>query len=217
MSPRSQGGSTMKRRVIGLSMAVALLASTCAGVAMAQDFDTQGNYESRQSRDRDRFQRKSLDGCWIAEGRDAELGRDRGGFRGGRMRGMVLPGIIEIDQQPGVVRISDARSGMLQEIQVDRRFYGREGDRSDPRDQGRFDSRAQGRFGRRDESWFDGRSLLGQWRGSALVVESTGSRGGFLSQILALRDRGRTLVVRTRGRSPDSGNAVEFTRVYHRA
>jgi len=204
----------MKRLAAGLSLAAALLWST--GVGLAQDSGTQrdpdsqqgygsqrdhgspGNYDTQRNRgdwgrERGRFQRVNLEGRWVAEGRDADSRPDRGDFRGGGMRGMLLPGVIRIDQRPSMVRVTDARHRTLQEILINRRF--------DPRDQGRFDSQ----------------SLMGSWRGSALVVQSTGPRGGAITQTFALQDRGRTLVVRTKREGWNEARTVEFTRVYHRA
>ncbi|HYR52107.1 MAG TPA: hypothetical protein VET83_05780 [Candidatus Dormibacteraeota bacterium] len=204
----------MKRLAAGLSLAAALLWST--GVGLAQDSGTQrdpdsqqgygsqrdhgspGNYDTQRNRgdwgrERGRFQRVNLEGRWVAEGRDADFRPDRGDFRGGGMRGMLLPGVIRIDQRPSMVRVTDARHRTLQEILINRRF--------DPRDQGRFDSR----------------SLTGSWRGSSLVVQSTGPRGGAITQTFALQDRGRTLVVRTKREGWNAARTVEFTRVYHRA
>ena len=210
----------MKRLAAGLSLAAALLWST--GVGLAQDSGTQrdqdpqqgygsqqgydsqrdngspGDYGTQRNRgdwgrDRGRFQRVNLEGRWVAEGRDADFRPDRGDFRGGGMRGMLLPGVIRIDQRPSMVRVTDARHRTLQEILIDRRF--------DPRDQGRFDSQ----------------SLTGSWRGSSLVVQSTGPRGGAITQTFALQDRGRTLVVRTKREGGNAARTVEFTRGYHRA
>lgn len=209
----------MKRLAAGLSLAAALLASTYAGVAMAQNYGTQrdntsqrdnasqGDYGTSRDRgswgrDRNRFQGVNLDGRWVAEGREADFSPDRGDFRGGGMRGMLLPGVISIDQRPSMVRVSDARHRTLQDILIDQRF--------DPRDQGRFDPRS-------DQGRFDPQNLSGHWRGSTLVVESTGPRGATITQTFALENRGRTLVVRTKREGWNSARAVEFTKVYHRA
>ena len=138
-------------------------------------------------------QRVNLEGRWVAEGRDADFRPGRGDFGGGGMRGMLLPGVIRIDQKPRMVQITDARHHTLQEIMIDRRF--------DPRDQGRFDPQ----------------NLSGHWRGSTLVVQSTGPRGASITQTFALENRGRTLVVRTKREGWNAARTVEFTKVYHRA
>ena len=117
---------------------------------------------------------------------------------------MMLPEVIRIDQRPSLVRISDSQNRMLQEILIDRRFDSRNGGQAgfDPRDRGRSD--------RHDY-------LSGRWSGSTLMVESTGLRGGSITQTFALQDRGRSLVVRTRRDGSNSGRTVEFTKVYRRA
>ena len=204
----------MKRLAAGLSLAAALMAFT--GVAMAQDYGTQRDrgsqrdYDSQRDygsqgdngngwdrgswgRDRGRFQRVNLEGRWVAEGRDADFRPGRGDFGGGGMRAMLLPGFIRIDQMPRMVRVTDARHRLIQEILIDRRF--------DPRDQGAFDSR----------------NLSGHWRGSTLVVESTGPRGATITQTFALENRGRTLVVHTKREGWNAARTFEFTKVYHRA
>jgi hypothetical protein len=89
-----------------------------------------------------------------------------------------------------MVRISDRRNRMLEEIVVG----------------GRFDPRAD-RQG----------TLVGRWRGPTLIVEHSGPRGALITQTFALEDRGRTLVVRTRREGSGRRGTMESSTVYRRA
>jgi hypothetical protein len=199
----------MKRITTGLTLATALLGFTLAGTALGQTSNKLDGYDApeaqsyRGQQDRGdswgrwgqghgRFNRATLDGRWVADNRSADT--RNGGFGGyggfGGIRDMLLPGLIEIDQHPRMVKIEDARNHVLQQIMIGGRF--------DPR--GRSDL------------------LVGHWDGPmTLVVERMGPRGAKLTQTFSLENRGRSLVVRTSrdGRGP-RGN-VQFTTVYHRA
>ena len=207
----------MKRFVAGLALAAALLGSTFAGTALAQSYNAQrgqddswrqdgyqnpvpgdnsrngpgDNSPNGWSRNRDRSARVNLEGRWVADNRSMDYSPDRGDVRGrGGMSGAFLPQFIRIDQKPSMVRISDSRNRMLEEILVG----------------GRFDPRTD----RRDY-------VLGRWRGSTLIVERTGPRGARITQTFALEDRGRTLVVRTRREGSGPRGTMEFSTVYRRA
>jgi hypothetical protein len=103
---------------------------------------------------------------------------------------MMLPDFIRIDQRPNMIRIADARNRPIQTITLGGKFDSRGGDRPD--------------------------YVSGRWHGGTLVVESTGPRGGAITQSFSIQDRGRTLVVRTRheGAGP---RTMEMTSTYHRA
>jgi len=190
----------MKRLVLSLTAAAALLGPTLAGTALAQDFQSQASRNANPAffaqrhqgdgrgwgGDRGRFDKTNLDGRWVA---DNHSGDARGGR--GMMRQMLLPDLITIDQRPSMLRITDPRNSPLQTILLG----------------GKFDSR-----------YGDGRPdyLLGRWNGSMLVVERTTPRGGTITQTFALENRGHRLVVRTK-REGQGPRTFEITTTYHRA
>jgi hypothetical protein len=218
----------MKRFVAGLALAAALLGSSFAGTALAQESNPPMQYDSRGDqnaprdhnapqnpgdswrqdayqnpntgdnsrnswgRRRDRSANATFEGRWVADNRSTNYRPDRSRGRGGM--GALLPEFIRIDQRPSMVRISDRRNQTLEEIMVGSRFDPRNGSNSD----------RQG-------------YLIGRWRGSTLVVESTGPRGAAMTQSFALEDRGRTLVVRTRREGRGPRGTMEFSTVYRRA
>ena len=133
-----------------------------------------------------------LEGRWIMDDRAADFRSDRGDFRGrGPMRQILLPGRIQIDQRPNMVRIADSRNHALQLIMLG----------------GKFDSRYRG-----DRLDY----VSGRWHGSTLVVERSTQRGATITQTFALENRGRTLVVRTR-REGFGPRTMEITSTYRRA
>ncbi len=202
----------MKRLAASLVAAAALLGSL-AGTALAQGTNSQNafgagpgmnaQYDRNHQNDpgdhsgqgwgsdRGRFDRADLGGRWAADNGSADSRGNRGDFRGrGPMREMMLPDFIRIDQRPSMIRIADARNRPLKTIMLGGKFDSRGGDSPD--------------------------YVLGRWHGSTLVVESTGPRGGTITQSFALQDRGRTLVVRTR-REGFGPRTMEMTSTYHRA
>jgi hypothetical protein len=201
----------MKRLPALLLTAAALLGSTLAGSAVAQDIRTRGAsdaprfFDAQQGRawdsdryrgwgsDRGRFDKASLEGRWVADDRSDGYGSTWGDFRGrGRMGAILLPDVIRIDQRPNMVRIADRTNRPLQTILL--------GDK--------FDSRYDG--GDRPDY------LVGRWHGSALVVERSTRRGATITQTFTLENRGRTLVVRTR-RDGFGPREMEITTTYQRA
>jgi hypothetical protein len=195
----------MKRMNLVLAAVAALLGTTLAGSASAQDvnaFQSAGSpsvFQAQQygrggdvGRDHDnqgwgsqgRFRATTLDGRWMSDGNSNNGGR-------GMMRGLQLPDLINIDQKPSMVKISDRRNRSLQVIMLG----------------GKFDSRHGG-----DRPDY----VLGRWNGSTLVVQHTGPRGAAITQTFALQNRGRTLVVKTR-REGFGPRTVEITNTYHRA
>jgi hypothetical protein len=192
----------MKRLAASL-VAAALLGSTLAGSALGQNINVQnaagapqifnaqqgwGNQGNQGfGSDRGRFARMSLDGRWMADDRNANFG----GNGRGTMRDLQLPDLINIDQKPSMVRITDRRNRTLQVVMLG----------------GKFDSRHGG--DRQDYA-------SGRWNGSTLVVQHTGPRGAVITQTFALQNRGRTLVVKTR-REGFGPRTMEITSTYHRA
>ena len=147
--------------------------------------------------DRGRFQ-TNLEGRWVADNRETDFDRGGfGGFRGfrgqGGMRDVLLPALIQIDQRPNMVRISNRRNRPLQLIMLG----------------GKFDSRYGG-----DHPDY----LLGRWRGATLAVQHDGPGRSAITQTFSLENRGRTLVVRTRRENGGWGSrTMEFTTTYRRA
>jgi len=177
----------MKRLVLSLAAAAALLGPTLAGTALAQDFSQHRQGDGRGwGSDRGRFDRTNLDGRWVADDH-------AGGARGGRgmVRQMLLPDQIRIDQKPSMLRITDERNQTLQTIMLG----------------GKFDSR----YGQDRPDY-----LVGRWNGSMLVVERSTPRGATITQTFALEDRGHSLVVRTK-REGSGPRTFEITTTYHRA
>lgn len=193
----------MKRSAASLVAAI-LLSGTLTGTALAQYDRSNPNDQGRQGwnsggdqgrdgwgSDRGRFGRFGLGGSWTTDNGSENPRGDRGGFRGRPgMRQMMLPDFIRIDQRPSMVRIADARNRPIQTIMLGGKFDSRGGDRPD--------------------------YVLGRWHGATLVVETTGPRGGTITQSFTLEDRGRTLVVRTR-REGQGPRTMEMTSTYHRA
>jgi hypothetical protein len=196
----------MKRLAASL-VAAALLGSTLAGSALGQNinvpsaagapqiFNAQqgwGDHQGNQGNqgfgsDRGRFARMNLDGRWMADDHNGNFG----GNGRGTMRDLQLPDLINIDQRPSMVRITDRRNRSLQVIMLGGKFGSRHGgDRPD--------------------------YVSGLWSGSTLVVQHTGPRGAAITQTFALQNRGRTLVVKTR-REGFGPRSVEITSTYHRA
>ena len=108
----------------------------------------------------------------------------------GAGRAMLLPTFLNIDQGRSMVRIADARHNLLQVITLEHRFRV-------PRDHALI--------------------LKGTLDGRRLVARGENGRGRDVIQIMSLRDRGRTLVVRTQVERGRSGRMVEYERTYHRA
>ena len=207
----------MKRLAASLVTAAALLGSSLAGTALGQDTNAQGMFgapktfdaqqgwgdqrggNSGQDRNgfdwgsnRGRFDKAILEGRWVMDDQAGDFRSDRGDFHGrGPMRQILLPGRIQIDQRPNMVRIADSRNHALQLIMLG----------------GKFDSRYRG-----DKLDY----VSGRWRGSTLVVERSTQRGATVTQTFALENRGRTLVVRTR-REGFGPRTMEITSTYRRA
>jgi hypothetical protein len=200
----------MKRITTGLTLATALLGFTLAGTALGQNSNTLDGYDAPpqaksfggyqnnggpwggHGQGHGRFNRATFDGRWVADNRSADT--RYGGFGGnggfGGIRDMLLPGLIEIDQHPRMLKIEDARNHVLQQIMIGGRFNPRGG--SD--------------------------LLVGHWDGPmTLVVERMGPRGAKLTQTFSLENRGRSLVVRTSREGRGPRGTVQFTTVYHRA
>ena len=197
----------MKRTTLVLTAVAALLGTTLAGTALAQNgnafqaggqaafFNAQYGHEDNGrgwGSHRDRFRAMTLEGRWVLDDRDADFGSGRDGFRGrGRMQELQLPARITIDQRPNMVKIADARNRSLQVILLG----------------SKFDSRHRG-----DQPDY----AIGHWNGSTLVVEHEGRRGATITQTFALQNRGRILVVKTR-REGFGPRATEITSTYRRA
>jgi len=205
----------MKRKNLVLAAVIALVSAALAGTALAQvpqdanqgpaffnaqqygrggDFGR--NHEGRDwGSQRERFRAMDLDGRWVSDDRDANAGWDRNDFRGrGPMKGVRLPDVIRIDQQPSRVKIADGGNHLLQLVLLG----------------GKFDSR---NFGDRPDY------LTGSWNGRMLVVEHPMPRGT-VTQIFALQNHGTTLVVKTRREGFGGGfgsRTMEVTTTYHRA
>lgn len=186
----------MKRLVLSLATAAALLGPTLAGTALAQDFPSQAapnrnpafHAQNHEGWNRGRFGRKDLDGRWVADnhGGDARGGR-------GMMWQMLLPDLIFIDQRPSMLRITDQRNQPLQTIMLGGKFDSRHGYGNDRPDY-----------------------LFGRWEGSMLVVERPTPRGGTITQTFSLENRGHTLVVTTK-REGQGPRTFEITTTYRRA
>jgi hypothetical protein len=186
----------MKRLVLSLATAAALLGPTLAGTALAQDVRPQlapnGNpafyAQNHPGWNRGRFDTRSLDGRWVA---DDHSGDARGGR--GMMRQMLLPDLITIDQKPSMLRITDQRNQPLQTIMLGGKFDSRRGHGNDRPDY-----------------------VVGRWDGSMLVVERATPRGGTITQTFSLENRGHNLVVRTK-REGQGPRTLEITTTYRRA
>src|SRR5690242_15124034 len=216
----------MKRKNLAYAAVIALVSAALAGTALAQvpqdanqgpaffnaqqygrggDFGR--NHEGRDwGSQRERFRAMDLDGRWVSDDRDANAGWDRNDFRGrGPMKGVRLPDVIRIDQQPSRVKIADGGNHLLQLVLLG----------------GKFDSR---NFGDRPDY------LTGSWNGRTLVVQHPMPRGT-ITQTFALQNHGTTLVVTTRregfgrrdygrdgyDRDGFGSRAMETTTTYHRA
>jgi hypothetical protein len=107
--------------------------------------------------------------------------------RGGR--GATLPDFLSIDQQRRLVSIADARNRVVQVIAIEDGFRGN-----------------------RNPATF----LRGEIRGFQLVAHGTDGSGRQMTQTMTLKDRGRTMVVRTR-LERGAGRTVVLEKVYHRA
>lgn len=220
----------MKRKNLVFAAVIALVGAALAGTALAQTpqagnqgpafFNAQQygrggdfgrNHDGRDwGSQRERFRAMDLDGRWVSDDRDANTGWDRNDFRGrGPMRGVRLPDVIRIDQQPWRVMIADGRNHPLQLVMLG----------------GKFDS------------WHGGDRpdyLTGDWNGRTLVVEHPMPRGT-ITQTFSLQNHGATLVVTTRregfggrygrdaygrdgyDRDGFGSRAMEVTTTYHRA
>jgi hypothetical protein len=201
---------TMKRKNLVLAAVIALVSAALAGTALAQvpqaqtqspAFNAQqygrgGDFGQNHdgtgwNSQRERFRAMDLDGRWVADGRDGNAGWDRSDFRGrGPMKGVRLPDVIRIDQQPSRVKIADGGNHLLQLVMLG----------------GKFDSRHGG-----DRPDY----LTGSWNGRTLVVQHPMPRGD-VTQTFALVNRGTTLVVKTR-REGFGPRTMEVTTTYHRA
>ena len=119
------------------------------------------------------------------------MANNRNGFESRGFRGLaLLPNTLRIDQGRRVVRIADARYNVVQVIALQNHARG----------------------------WrHDGTVLTGTLYGSRLVARGEVGRGRDLTQIMTLRNGGRTLVVRTRVERGRSGRVVEYEQTYHRA
>lgn len=201
----------MKRKNLLYAAVIALVGSALAGTALAQvpqdsnspffnaqQYGRGGDYGRNHGggwgSQRDRFRAMDLDGRWVADGREANAGWDRDEFRGrGPMKGVRLPDVITIDQQPSRVKIADGRNHLIQLVMLGGKFGSRfGGDRPD--------------------------YLTGDWNGRTLVVDHPMPRGT-VTQTFALQNRGTTLVVTTRreGFGRRGSRAMEITTTYHRA
>jgi hypothetical protein len=211
----------MKRLTASLVAAAALLGSTLAGTALAEDSNVQGalgasrafnaqqgwNDRSDQDRygrdsdwdrnepnwgsDRGRFDNTILKGRWVADHRAADFRSDRGVFRGNGPMREIL--------LPDFIRI-DQKPSMVRI--------------ADSRNHALQQIMLGGKFNSRQRGKAD--YLLGRWRGSTLVVEHSMSRGATITQTFALENRGRTLVVKTR-REGFGPRTMEVTSTYRRA
>lgn len=122
------------------------------------------------------------------EGRWLAQGRFDANNRGGRVN--QLPNFLRIDQQRRLVSVMDRGSNLLQLISIDNGFH------------------TQRR----------GTTLLhGDLNGNRLVANGRDARGRLVRQVMILRDRGNTLVVRTQVERGNSGRMVEVEKVYQRA
>jgi hypothetical protein len=189
----------MKRLLLSLAAAVALLGPSLTGTALAQDIGLQGDrpgWNSDRGRgfgsDHGRFDKMDLEGRWVLDNQDSEMRFGRGGR--GAMRETLLPNMILIDQKPNMLRIADQGSHLLQTIML--------GDKFDLR------------YGGDRPSYF-----IGRWSGSTLVVQHSMPKGVTVTQTFALRNHGQSLVVRTvRTRREFLGpKTTEFTTTYRRA
>ena len=191
----------MKRMNLVLAAVAALLGSTLTGTASAQQAGSfQGGapvFEAQYGRggfDHDGFghggfRARTLEGRWILDDRDANFGNGQGNRGRGPMAELQLPARINIDQQPNMVKVMDARNRSLEVILLG------------------------GKFGRRNHG-NDPDYVVGNWNGSTLTVLHQGPRGATITQTFALQNRGRTLVVKT---SRGGFNGREIVSTYHRA
>lgn len=222
------------KRFASLVAAAALLGSTLAGTALAQDtrvrvavpeaVNAQQGWSDQSNQDRNGDQGWNDQSNQDRYGNQGS-GRDQNGYNRASGRGHFDKNILEgrwaADNQATNFRSGRGNyggRGPMREvllpnfIRIDQkpsmvRI-------SDSRNQalqlimlgGKFDS------GR-------GRNLdyvQGSWHGSTLVVERSTGRGATITQTFALQDRGRTLVVRTT-REGNGPRTMEITSTYHRA
>jgi hypothetical protein len=121
------------------------------------------------------------------EGRWLAQDRFDSNYRGGR--GVMLPDFLSIDQRRRLISIADGRNRVVQVIAIEDGFRGM-----------------------RQPATF----LRGEIRGFQLVAHGTDGRGRQMTQTMTLRDRGRTMVVRTR-LERGAGRTVVLEKVYQRA
>lgn len=108
--------------------------------------------------------------------------------RGGRH--VTLPNFLKIDQERRMLMIADGRNHILQVIAIDNGFH----------------------------TWNrDAVLLRGDLNGNRLVANGSDPRGRQMRQVMILKNRGNTLVVRTQVQRGRSGHMVEVEKVYQRA
>jgi hypothetical protein len=129
------------------------------------------------------------------EGRFGGEGRGHWGGPGSAMSGegrrgprMRLPDLVRIEQSAAGLRVSDSLGAVVSEIRT-----------------------AKGK----DEG-ADIARLKGAWHGERLEVVQDSPRGGQMTQVWELADRGRMLSVKTTMQRPGGMPAREFVRVYRR-
>ena len=109
-------------------------------------------------------------------------------FRGGRVA--ALPNFLRIDQRRRMITIADRRNNLVQRISID---------------------------GRPHTMQLSPAMLHGDLNGNRLVATGRDAQGRLVRQVMILRDRGNTLVVRTQVERGRSGRMVEVEKVYERA
>jgi hypothetical protein len=179
----------MKRNnLLSLAFAVALLGAMAPSAALAQTY-APGREKPWDPQAQDQRSQNSRDRSWQSGRADFE-GRWVVQNRNDSRFGAALPNFMLIDQQRRVVRITDRSNNVLQVIALDR------GSRVD-----------------RQRAAF----LTGELRGQRLVAHGIDARGRSMTQTMVLRDRGRTMVVRTEVAQGRSGRMVQTEKVYQRA